>query len=649
MRPILVYLLLFASSPALAFDPAPRVKAELSPRDEVWMGQRVTLAITLSTPDFFAGVPSFEIPPIPGVVVLAPAGSPSVGSETIGETRFTTQRHEFSVYAQRAGLVRIPAFRIRFESNSGYGKPVIPRQVTTDALMFHAKTPPGAEGLGTVVSARNLKVTDVWHPEPTTPKVGDAFERVLTVTADDVPGMVIPSFQLDQVEGLAAYPKPTRVSDHIERGALTGQRVEITTYICDAAGTVTVPNRTLTWFDLATNTLSTVTLSSRTFTVAPLPNPEPTLETPSVRSGGWWAAVATLVGILGLAGFLAVRIWPRWVRAYASWTASEPAQFARLRRISQSGDPHAMYVALLQWLDRIGPISLDEFALQAHDLAMTRAIGGLTDRVYHRADTGRSAEWSGRPLFTGLQSPGGKCEFRTLRPSEGRFHRSILRVKRCYANVELCKFRIFKVGPIGLPANRERENGPSRLLASEVESAEREDQGEGGFTLRIAVVDVIPVVAVLHRDERGRRGLVPLARMHGEQAIGDHASVKRSPVGPQRRLHEPGFEMVARDLDSVGQVEIHLGCGPQTELKDIRRGARSHHRVEDHSRGDDKLITGSAWLQVQEAGHFCQHGMIDGGRVDLHDQSVPFADEAPGRSISAGTILQAVFCSFDGC
>src|SRR5262249_52395321 len=162
-------------------EPPPRVKVELSPKDGAWVGQRVTLAITLSTPDLFAGAPDFDLPTIPGAVVLPP-GSPIVGSETIGDTTFTTQRHEFAVYAQRAEVVRIPAFAIRFESNAGFGQPTIARQVTTGAVSFTAKTPPGADGLGIVIAARHLEVTDEWQPEPKAPRVGDAFTRTLTVT-----------------------------------------------------------------------------------------------------------------------------------------------------------------------------------------------------------------------------------------------------------------------------------------------------------------------------------------------------------------------------------------------------------------------------------------------------------------------------------
>jgi hypothetical protein len=266
-----VLLILLAFAVDAADDPLARVKVELSPKDVARVGQRVTLAITLFTPDLFAGVPSFALPPIPGAVVLSPVGSPVIGSETIGDLTFTTQRHEFRVYAQRAGVVRIPAFAIQFESNSGFGQPTITRHVTTDLVSFAAKTPPGADGLGSVIAAHNLKVTDLWQPEPRTPKVGDAFVRTLTVTGDDVPGMLFPSFRLDAVDGLAAYPKEPAVSDHIERGALKGQLTETITYVCEDEGTATIPERTLTWYDLDANELKTAKVPGQKFTIAPAP------------------------------------------------------------------------------------------------------------------------------------------------------------------------------------------------------------------------------------------------------------------------------------------------------------------------------------------------------------------------------------------
>lgn len=392
-------LLLLAAVPSMAADPAPRVKVELAPKDGAWVGQRVTLVITLATPDLFAGVPSFDMPAIPGTVILPPADSPVVGSEQIGGDTFTTQRHEFAVYAQRPGVVRIPAFPIRFETNAGFGKPTVHRQVTTEEVSFAAKPPPRAEGLGTVIAARELKVTDVWEPEPKSPKVGDAFTRTVTVTAPDVPGMVFPPFRLDPPDGVAAYPKEPTVNDHTERGTLTGNRADAITFVCEQAGTVTIPDRTLTWFDLDAKELKTVKLSGRTFEVAPNPTaappPAPTETPPSRIWSGWWWIIVT-VGAVGLLGVLfAVWGWPWLHRVRAEMAESEGAYFARFRHACDTHDPHAVYTALLQWLDRLGPMTVEEFARRADAPELTRQLDTLGNAAFGQASGGANAlEWA---------------------------------------------------------------------------------------------------------------------------------------------------------------------------------------------------------------------------------------------------------------
>jgi hypothetical protein len=398
VRPALLLLLLTAP----AADPPARARAELSPKDEAWVGQRVTLAVTLATPDLFAGAPSFALPDIPGAVVLPPAGSPVIGSETVGDVTYTTQRHEFAVFAERPGVVRIPAFHVRFESNAGFGKPTVRREVTIDDLSFTARTPPGAEGLGTVIAARDLQVTTTWDPEPNNAKVGDAFTNTVTVTAAGVPGMVFPPLRFGAIDGLAAYPKPPAVNDRTERGALTGQRAEAVTYVCERPGAVTIPDRSLTWWDLDAKELKTVKLPGRSFEVAPDPKapsdpaPGPTA-TPKAGSGWLWALPAA--GAALVAGWLwHTRGRPWWARYRQSRAESAPAAFARFRRACRSADPHAAYAALLGWLDRFGPMSLDEFTARAGDPELAGVVADLIARVYARPGATDRGPWAAADL-----------------------------------------------------------------------------------------------------------------------------------------------------------------------------------------------------------------------------------------------------------
>lgn len=394
-------ILMSVASPSAA-EPEPRVKLELTPKDEAWVGQRVTLAVTLSTPDLFAGVPSFEIPPISGVVVVPPTTSPVIGSETIGGDTFTTQRHEFALYVQRSGVVQIPSFQIQFETNAGFGKPTVRRRVVTGAVSFTAKTPPGAEGLGLVIAARDLKIIDQWEPEPKAPKRGAAFTRTVTLTATDVPGMVFPPLRMDDIDGLTAYPKPPRVDDHADRGLLTGKRVDSVTYVCEKPGVVVIPDRTLTWFDLDAKELRTVKLSGRTFTISSESPAEPgpvDLPLSTQWRSRWEWILAAVIGAASFIWLVFARILPWRNRVRAEHAQSEEAYFRRFRHKCRTSDVHGVYLALLEWLQRFGPMTLDEFSHQADDPGVTEALDSIRNRVYARSDVHSSSEWSAQSLL----------------------------------------------------------------------------------------------------------------------------------------------------------------------------------------------------------------------------------------------------------
>src|SRR5262245_17546515 len=147
-------------------QPPAQARASVATKGDIWVGQRVTLVVELLTPGIFSSAPAFDLPQVPGVILMPPEGRPVLGSETIDGTTYTTQRHELAVFAQRAGRVEVPGFVVRFSSSPEFTKPPIDRQVTTPAVTFTTIMPPGAEGLATVITTRQLTAKEAWDPPP---------------------------------------------------------------------------------------------------------------------------------------------------------------------------------------------------------------------------------------------------------------------------------------------------------------------------------------------------------------------------------------------------------------------------------------------------------------------------------------------------
>jgi hypothetical protein len=117
-------VLCFVCAPsAWALDTA-KVRTTLEAKGDIWVGQHVTLAIELISPGFFSGSPTFYLPQVPQVLLLQPNDRPILGSETIDGASYTIQRHEFAIFAQRAGNVIIPSFQVRFSTRVGAAQPV---------------------------------------------------------------------------------------------------------------------------------------------------------------------------------------------------------------------------------------------------------------------------------------------------------------------------------------------------------------------------------------------------------------------------------------------------------------------------------------------------------------------------------------------
>jgi len=293
---------------AAAFAQEAKVRVKLQAPDPLWVGEKVTLAVELLAPGYFSSAASFDLPDAPGLILLPPADHPIVGGETIDGTYYVVQRHELTVYPAQAGIRVIPPFPVRFAfKRAPLDHDQIAATVTTPALSLTVTTPPGAEGLGQVISARDLQVVEEWKPVPGTTgvKAGDAFTRTITFSATGVPGMVFPPFPTGQIDGLRLYPKPPALLDQApesnSRGGgeeTRGGRRDTIVYVCERPGQFVIPAVRLTWWDLATKQLRTADLPARTITVEANPAlaNAPAAATPAPRFAAaaqrWWLAVA---------------------------------------------------------------------------------------------------------------------------------------------------------------------------------------------------------------------------------------------------------------------------------------------------------------------------------------------------------------------
>jgi hypothetical protein len=200
---------------------------------------------------------------------MPPTSHPSVSSEMIDGTQYSVQRHRLTVWPTRAGEQTVPAITARFAfKRNPLDTDEASASVTTEALPFSVQLPPGADNLGTIISARDLTTDERWDNEPGSDSIlaGTAFKRTITFTAPDIPGMVLPPFPAEPIDGLGVYSKQ-QLLDQSDRGSATGVRQQVITYVCQQPGQYTIPAVRFTWFDIDANELQTIDFPARTLNV----------------------------------------------------------------------------------------------------------------------------------------------------------------------------------------------------------------------------------------------------------------------------------------------------------------------------------------------------------------------------------------------
>ncbi|MES2438096.1 MAG: BatD family protein [Verrucomicrobiota bacterium] len=307
------------SGAAWGDEPPSKVRISMDRSGEIWVGQRVPLVVELLASGYFSGSPVFDLPRVPGLLILPPAGSPSVGSEDIGGTTYTVQRHELMVFSSGAGTISIPPFKVRFGfKHQPLDHDSVEAEVSTESITFTARQPPGSDAEETLITSGDLAVTESWKPEPGKQvKAGDAFVRTIVWTASDVPGMAFPPFDPGHIEGLGIYPRDPAVYDTSDRGTLRGQRGDTVTYVCKTGGHFVIPAQHIRWWDPVEKQMKQTDFPERTFDVTAPPVPPVKLSVRITRMlRDHWLVISGSLVIFSLAAVGVFLAWESIVRFF---------------------------------------------------------------------------------------------------------------------------------------------------------------------------------------------------------------------------------------------------------------------------------------------------------------------------------------------
>ncbi|GGF58756.1 hypothetical protein GCM10007301_18070 [Azorhizobium oxalatiphilum] len=343
MRRFLVLLFVLLAAPlgaqqisAPSQTPQVIVRESLSPASGAVVGQHVALRVDVLFADEMPRPPRVSLPEVPGLQVLRFETQGTGLRETIDGRAYVGQRFEFALYARRGGAFDIAPAAVTLLDRAG----AITGTAEGQTVPLRITVPPGVDPSGAVVATRTLTLTQSWQPSPAGHfKAGDAVVRIITRTAEDIPGLAMRDVAFEAPEGVRVYADPPDISDRSNRGVVTGQRVDRVTYVFERGGTVNLPSLTQPWWDLSSGTLKHADAGGTRVEVASVEVPAVDARQPSVRLA---VVVVLAVLLVGGAGVLLLR-------RTRSRQADERMAFEAVRRACTEGDAHAVYRALCTW------------------------------------------------------------------------------------------------------------------------------------------------------------------------------------------------------------------------------------------------------------------------------------------------------------
>jgi len=259
----LLLLLLCVAAPGLAFaqqvpDPARPILRTILEQETAVPGQSMALTVTVLTPTWFTKPPVFPSFEVPNAMTRLPPRASSPVSERIGGETWSGVTRTYNLYPMISGRFQMAAQPIIITYADPETRKPVTLELWTDEVEFRGVRPTGTENLDPFIAARELTFVQEIKGEPENLDAGDAFTRTVKIQLEGTSPMVLPPLiPITEITGLRAYAKEPVVTETMENGILSGERVESVTYVAEASVQFAAPPIYLSWYNLATNKIET--------------------------------------------------------------------------------------------------------------------------------------------------------------------------------------------------------------------------------------------------------------------------------------------------------------------------------------------------------------------------------------------------------
>lgn len=230
-------------------------------KDSVYVQEQLLFTIRLYYT--IAGIrnPNFtEVEPPNTVVQLL--GQPHQYEQLIDGQRYGVYEKNYVLFPQRSGELEIPNIVFRGELTDGSSNFVFRnpnmRPVTAFASGYNIEVkerPAAFPANSTWLPASDVQIQETWSEDITQLEPGQSVQRTLTITASGLDGAALPPLGRPEIDRMNVYPQQPEIERMIFDGNIVGTRTEVYELVATDEGSVVIPEISLPWWDVTTDTL----------------------------------------------------------------------------------------------------------------------------------------------------------------------------------------------------------------------------------------------------------------------------------------------------------------------------------------------------------------------------------------------------------
>ena len=345
---------------------------------------------------------------------------------------YSVFERSYGIYPQVSGKLSIRPVRFQAQLSSGArfsldpfnaGASTTVRQ--SEALELLVEPVPAAYQGEHWLPAGDVKITEEWSKDPNDLLPDEPVTRSLTITAQGLTASQLPELPELFPGGFKQYPDKPELANRKDADGISGTRQQKNAVIPTQAGTYTLPEVSLPWWNTGTQSLEYAVLPARQIQVANTA-PAATIDTPALPDLGtqiaeqvtprpgeaatpassstsnisiwqWLTAILAIAWLVTLAYILKNRK-PSHAEPQALQTATlRPARKA-LERACRDDNPEEVKIALLQWAGAhpasLSVTSLGDLEKHSNE-ELAAELRNLSRRLYSRT----AEPWYGAPLW----------------------------------------------------------------------------------------------------------------------------------------------------------------------------------------------------------------------------------------------------------